>query len=119
MDTSSMEVHLLPHLELFPVTRIDERESIPVNDVKSKKSEAGENRTPNLRVWNPTRCHCATAPSVTKIVILNPTFQPLDEAPNRNEDKGEGKRMKKVTGIDTRSINLCNRNGIPAGGPPR
>jgi hypothetical protein len=30
MDTWSMEVHLLPHLELFPVTRLDERESIPV-----------------------------------------------------------------------------------------
>jgi hypothetical protein len=26
---------------------------------KKKKNDPRGNRTPNLRVWNPTRCHCA------------------------------------------------------------
>lgn len=26
---------------------------------KTKKTDPRGNRTPNLRVWNPTRCHCA------------------------------------------------------------
>jgi hypothetical protein len=30
------------------------------NKKKTKKSDLGGNRTPNLWVWNPTRCHCAT-----------------------------------------------------------
>jgi hypothetical protein len=43
------------------------------NDVKSSKSEAGENRTPNLRVWNPTRCHCAAAPSMEFFFLALPS----------------------------------------------
>ena len=31
-------------------------------NVEKEKNEAEGNRTPNLRDWNPTRYHCATAP---------------------------------------------------------
>ena len=35
--------------------------------VCAKRTDPRGNRTPNLRVWNPTRCHCAMESAVMKL----------------------------------------------------
>ena len=46
--------------------------------INDKKNDPRGNRTPNLRFWNPTRCHCAMESLLSpeaKIRFLNNMFQ--------------------------------------------
>ena len=42
-------------------TQSENHTSRPLARIDMRKDEARGIRTPNLRVWNPTRCHCAIA----------------------------------------------------------
>lgn len=57
---------------------------------QQKRTDPRGNRTPNLRVWNPTRCHCAMESAVNEVVEIK----------------------KQVPG-GTRTRNLCLRRAAP------